>query len=165
MKNLLFIILLFVRCAHSNLAEEKPFSFIGTWSYTYKVYLFEDSPMQLQTKGKGCNANVQCEFTPTRFILKLFQDKACSEAAQVELAYTITQENDSVFRLNSDQILRSNYIPNGQHNTSDFPFFEDGIQLILRSQNRFITYLSLPDEPTIAGRTYQAVYIEYGRVQ
>lgn len=164
MKNLLLLLLLAMSCSPSNSTEE-PFSFLGKWDYTYKTYLFEEPPMLLETDGEGCNVNVQCEFTPTRFILNFFQDQACTQSAQVELAYTLTQENDSLYLLKSNQIIRSNYIPNGQPLSSDFPFDQNGIQLIRRSQHRFVTYLPVPKTPLIAGRTYKKVYIEYRRVR
>lgn len=164
MKYLLFVFLILMGCAQSNTEEEKPFSFIGTWEYSNKIYLFEQSPKKIRTTGEGCNEKFQCEFTPTLFILKLFQDQACSQHAEVVLRYNLTQENDSLYQLNSDQIVRSNYIPKGQHNKSDFPFFDNGVRLIRRSLNVFITYLSPTENQIIAGREYQSVYIEYRRV-
>lgn len=106
---------------------------------------------------------IQFEFTEDEFSLKLFQDRACTEEAEVVLTYAIEQENDSVYRFTSDRLLRSNFQQMEFHNLSDLPVIGGEVALIRRTNDEFVTYLPLPDDPTVNGRTFSSVYIRYRR--
>ena len=67
--------------------------------------------------------------------------------------------------LTSHRLIRTNYNPTGQPDFSDIPLIDNEVELIIRSQNEFITHLNLPDEPLFEGRTYESSYIRYQRIQ
>ena len=67
--------------------------------------------------------------------------------------------------LKSNRLIRTNYNPTGQPDFSDIPLIDNEVELIIRSQNEFITHLNLPDEPLFEGRTYESSYIRYQRIQ
>ncbi|MGB2404949.1 MAG: hypothetical protein ACPIA1_06355 [Flavobacteriaceae bacterium] len=163
MKYLYLLSLLFLYCSQNNMPEEKTFSFIGTWEYTDKVYLFDQTPTQVRTEGKGCNPKLQFVFRPSEFTLQLFQDFACRQAAEVVLSYTLVQQNDSVYRFTSDRLLRSNFQQTNQHDLSDLPLFDGAVNLIRRGNDEFVTYLPLEANPTHNGRPYRSAYISYRR--
>jgi len=53
----------------------------------------------------------------------------------------------------------------GQPDFSDIPLIDNEVELVIRSDNEFITHLNLPDDPVFEGRTYQSSYIRYQRIQ
>ena len=163
MKFSYLLVLLLFSCAKNSPPQETPFTFIGSWNYVNKNYQFEDSLQQLTTAREGCNPMIQFEFTEDEFSLKLFQDQACTEEAEVVLTYAIEQENDSVCRFTSDRLLRSNFQQMEFHNLSDLPVIGGEVALIRRTNDEFITYLPLPDDPTVNGRAFSSVYIRYRR--
>ena len=163
MKFSYLLVLLLFSCAKNSPPQETPFTFIGSWNYVNKNYQFEDSLQQLTTAGEGCNPMIQFEFTEDEFSLKLFQDQACTEEAEVVLTYAIEQENDSVYRFTSDRLLRSNFQQMEFHNLSDLPVIGGEVALIRRTNDEFVTYLPLPDNPTVNGRTFSSVYYRYRR--
>ena len=67
--------------------------------------------------------------------------------------------------LKSNRLIRTNYNPTGQPDFSDIPLIDNEVELIIRSQNEFITHLNLPDEPLFEGRTYESSNIRYQRIQ
>ena len=67
--------------------------------------------------------------------------------------------------LKSNRLIRTNYNPTGQPDFSDIPLIDNEVELIIRSQNEFITHLNLPDEPLFEARTYESSNIRYQRIQ
>ena len=45
--------------------------------------------------------------------------------------------------LTSNRLIRTNYNPTGQPDFSDIPLIDNEVELIIRSQNEFITHLNL----------------------
>jgi hypothetical protein len=76
-----------------------------------------------------------------------------------------SQKNNSTHILTSNRLIRSNYNPSGPINTTDIPLIENSVELIIRSNDEFITDLNLPEEPVFEGRTYTSSYIRYRRIQ
>ncbi|MDA9358911.1 hypothetical protein N9R22_00430 [Flavobacteriaceae bacterium] len=81
------------------------------------------------------------------------------------MAYDLVRKNDSTHVLTSDRLIRTNYNPTGQPDFSDIPLIDNEVELVIRSDNEFITHLNLPDDPVFEGRTYQSSYIRYQRIQ
>lgn len=67
--------------------------------------------------------------------------------------------------LTSDRLIGINYNPTGEPDFSYIPLIDSKVELIIRSENEFITHLNLPDEPLFEGRTYESYYIRYQRIQ
>ena len=133
---LLCLFFAFVNCkkAGNPPVEEIPFSFIGSWDYSQKIYRFAEGAL-------------------------------CQEKFFYVLAYDLVRKNDSTHVLTSDRLIRTNYNPTGQPDFSDIPLIDNEVELVIRSDNEFITHLNLPDDPVFEGRTYQSSYIRYQRIQ
>jgi len=142
-----------------------PFSFIGSWDYSQKIYRFADAPFTQLSNGLGCNGETNFTFRTDEFEITIAEGIACGEKFFYVLAYDLVKQNDSTHVLTSDRLIRTNYNPTGEPDFSDIPLIDSEVELIIRSENEFITHLNLPDEPLFEGRTYESSYIRYQRIQ
>lgn len=124
---------------------------------------FLPPPKKEFTPGLGCNSKIQFLFSSKEFTLKLFQDLACEQAAEVVLDYTLEQLNDSTFLFKSDRLNRSNFAPLDELNLDDLPVIDGEVSLVWRNSNEFVTYLEQPKDAIWNNRPYQASYIRYRR--
>jgi len=142
-----------------------PFSFIGSWDYSQKIYRFADAPFTQLSNGLGCNGETNFTFRTDEFEITIAEGISCGEKFFYVLAYDLVKQNDSTHVLTSDRLIRTNYNPTGEPDFSDIPLIDSEVELIIRSENEFITHLNLPDEPLFEGRTYESSYIRYQRIQ
>tara|TARA_B110000027_G_scaffold17783_1_gene18331 strand:+ start:138 stop:611 length:474 start_codon:yes stop_codon:yes gene_type:complete len=142
-----------------------PFSFIGSWDYSQKIYRFADAPFTQLSNGLGCNGETNFTFRTDEFEITIAEGIACGEKFFYVLAYDLVKQNDSTHVLTSDRLIRTNYNPTGEPDFSDIPLIDSEVELIIRSENEFITHLNLPDEPLFEGRTYESSYVRYQRIQ
>jgi hypothetical protein len=142
-----------------------PFSFIGSWDYSQKIYRFADAPFTQLSNGSGCNGETNFTFRTDEFEITIAEGVSCEEKFFYVLAYDLVKQNDSTHVLTSDRLIRTNYNPTGEPDFSDIPLIDSEVELIIRSENEFITHLNLPDEPLFEGRTYESSYIRYQRIQ
>jgi len=167
--HLVFLCLLyvFVSCKKEKNSPvvAMPFSFIGSWDYSQKIYRFADAPFTQLSNGLGCNGETNFTFRTDEFEITIAEGIACGEKFFYVLAYDLVKQNDSTHVLTSDRLIRTNYNPTGEPDFSDIPLIDSEVELIIRSENEFITHLNLPDEPLFEGRTYESSYIRYQRIQ
>ena len=142
-----------------------PFSFIGSWDYSQKIYRFADAPFTQLSNGLGCNGETNFTFRTDEFEITIAEGIACGEKFFYVLAYDLVKQNDSTHVLTSDRLIRTNYNPTGEPDFSDIPLIDSEVELIIRSENEFITHLNLTDEPLFEGRAYESSYIRYQRIQ
>ena len=165
----LLISLFFVFSSCKNVeqpsVEEPPFSFIGKWSYSEKIYQFVDTPLNGSSKGIGCNGETYFTFRANEFEITIAEGSLCENSFYYVLNYELEQLNDSIHVLTSNRLIRSNYNPAGQPDFSDIPLKDNQVELIVRSPNEFITYLNLPEEPLFEGKEYWSSYIRYQRIE
>ena len=166
---LVFLCLLFV---FASCKKEKnspvvamPFSFIGSWDYSQKIYRFADASFTQLSNGLGCNGETNFTFRTDEFEITIAEGISCEEKFFYVLAYDLVKQNDSTHVLTSDRLIRTNYNPTGEPDFSDIPLIDSKVELIIRSENEFITHLNLPDKPLFEGRTYESSYIRYQRIQ
>ena len=164
---LLCLFFAFVNCKKEGNppVEEIPFSFIGSWDYSQKIYRFAEVPFTQVSGGLGCNGETNFTFRPSEFEITIAEGALCEEKFFYVLAYDLVRKNDSTHVLTSDRLIRTNYNPTGQPDFSDIPLIDNEVELVIRSDNEFITHLNLPDDPDFEGRTYQSSYIRYQRIQ
>ena len=144
---------------------ETPFSFIGTWDYSQKIYRFADTPFIQVSNGLEFNGETNFTFRNNEFEITIAEGISCEEKFFYVLAYDLVKQNDSTQVFTSNWLIRTNYYPTGQPDFSDIPLIDNEVELIIRSQNEFITHLNLPDEPLFEFRTYESSYIRYQRIQ
>ena len=144
---------------------ETPFSFIGTWDYSQKIYRFADAPFIQVSNGLEFNGETNFTFRNNEFEITIAEGISCEEKFFYVLAYDLVKQNNSTQVLTSNWLIRTNYNPTGQPYFSDIPLIDNEVELIIRSQNEFITHLNLPDEPLFEFRTYESSYIRYQRIQ
>ena len=161
------LLFVFVSCKKEKNppAVEMPFSFIGSWDYSQKIYRFADAPLLQLSNGLGCNGETNFTFRTDEFDITIAEGISCKEKFFYVLAYDLVKQNDSTHVLTSDRLIRTNYNPTGEPDFSDIPLIDSEVELIIRSENEFITHLNLPDEPLFEGRTYESSYIRYQRIQ
>ena len=149
--HLVFLCLLyvFVSCKKEKNSPvvAMPFSFIGSWDYSQKIYRFADAPFTQLSNGLGCNGETNFTFRTDEFEITIAEGIACGEKFFYVLAYDLVKQNDSTHVLTSDRLIRTNYNPTGEPDFSDIPLIDSEVELIIRSENEFITHLNLPDEP------------------
>ena len=166
---LVFLCLLFVfvscKKEKNSPVVAMPFSFIGSWDYSQKIYRFADAPFTQLSNGLGCNGETNFTFHIDEFEITIAEGVSCEENFFCVLAYDLVKQNDSTHVLTSDRLIRTNYNPTGEPDFSDIPLIDSEVELIIRSENEFITHLNLPDEPLFEGRTYESSYIRYQRIQ
>jgi hypothetical protein len=166
---LVFLCLLFVfvscKKEKNSPVVAMPFSFIGSWDYSQKIYRFADAPFTQLSNGLGCNGETNFTFRTDEFEITIAEGVSCEEKFFYVLAYDLVKQNDSTHVLTSDRLIRTNYNPTGETDFSDIPLIDSEVELIIRSENEFITHLNLPDEPLFEGRTYESSYIRYQRIQ
>ena len=166
---LVFLCLLFVfvscKKEKNSPVVAMPFSFIGSWDYSQKIYRFADAPFTQLSNGLGCNGETNFTFRTDEFEITIAEGIAYEEKFFYVLAYDLVKQNDSTHVLTSDRLIRTNYNPTGEPDFSDIPLIDSEVELIIRSENEFITHLNLPDEPLFEGRTYESSYIRYQRIQ
>jgi len=167
--HLVFLCLLyvFVSCKKEKNSPvvAMPFSFIGSWDYSQKIYRFAVAPFTQLSNGLGCNGETNFTFRTDEFEITIAEGISCEEKFFYVLAYDLVKQNDSTHVLTSDRLIRTNYNPTGEPDFSDIPLIDSEVELIIRSENEFITHLNLPDEPLFEGRTYESSYIRYQRIQ
>ena len=167
--HLVFLCLLyvFVSCKKEKNSPvvAMPFSFIGSWDYSQKIYRFADAPFTQLSNGLGCNGETNFTFRTDEFEITIAEGIACGEKFFYVLAYDLVKQNDSTHVLTSDRLIRTNYNPTGEPDFSDIPLIDSEVELIICSENEFITHLNLPDKPLFEGRTYESSYIRYQRIQ
>ena len=163
----LCLLFVFVSCKKEKYSPvvAMPFSFIGSWDYSQKIYRFADAPFTQLSNGLGCNGETNFTFRTDEFKITIAEGIACGEKFFYVLAYDLVKQNDSTHVLTSDRLIRPNYNPTGEPDFSDIPLIDSEVELIIRSENEFITHLNLPDEPLFEGRTYESSYIRYQRIQ
>ena len=148
---LVFLCLLFVfvscKKEKNSPVVAMPFSFIGSWDYSQKIYRFADAPFTQLSNGLGCNGETNFTFRTDEFEITIAEGIACGEKFFYVLAYDLVKQNDSTHVLTSDRLIRTNYNPTGEPDFSDIPLIDSEVELIIRSENEFITHLNLPDEP------------------
>jgi len=166
---LVFLCLLFVfvscKKEKNSPVVAMPFSFIGSWDYSQKIYRFADAPFTQLSNGLGCNGETNFTFRTDEFEITIAEGVSFEEKFFYVLAYDLVKQNDSTHVLTSDRLIRTNYNPTGEPDFSDIPLIDSEVELIIRSENEFITHLNLPDEPLFEGRTYESSYIRYQRIQ
>ena len=166
---LVFLCLLFVfmscKKEKNSPVVAMPFSFIGSWDYSQKIYRFADAPFTQLSNGLGCNGETNFTFRTDEFEITIAEGISCEEKFFYVLAYDLVKQNDSTHMLTSDRLTRTNYNPTGEPDFSDIPLIDSKVELIIRSENEFITHLNLPDKPLFEGRTYESSYIRYQRIQ
>ena len=126
---------------------ETPFSFIGTWDYSQKIYRFADAPFIQVSNGLEFNGETNFTFRNNEFEITIAEGISCEEKFFYVLAYDLVKQNDSTHVLTSDRLIRPNYNPTGEPDFSDIPLIDSEVELIIRSENEFITHLNLPVEP------------------
>ena len=163
----LCLLFVFVSCKKEKNSPvlAMPFSFIGSWDYSQKIYRFADAPFTQLSNGLGCNGETNFTFRTDEFEITIAEGVSCEEKFFYVLAYDLVKQNDSTHVLTSDRLIRTNYNPTGEPDFSDIPLIDSEVELIIRSENEFITHLNLPDEPLFEGRTYESYYIRYQRIQ
>ena len=148
---LVFLCLLFVfvscKKEKNSPVVSMPFSFIGSWDYSQKIYRFADAPFTQLSNGLGCNGETNFTFRTDEFEITIAEGISCEEKFFYVLAYDLVKQNDSTHVLTSDRLIRTNYNPTGEPDFSDIPLIDSEVELIIRSENEFITHLNLPDEP------------------
>ena len=164
---LLCLFFVFVSCKKdvNPPVVEIPFSFIGSWDYSQKIYRFADTPFIQVSNGLECNGETNFTFRTDEFEITIAEGVACEEKFFYVLAYDLVKQNDSTQVLTSDRLIRTNYNPTERPNFSDIPLIDNKVELVIRSENEFITHLNLPDEPLFEGRTYESSYLRYQRIQ
>ena len=163
----LCLLFVFVSCKKEKNSPvlAMPFSFIGSWDYSQKIYRFADAPFTQLSNGLGCNGETNFTFRTDEFEITIAEGVSCEEKFFYVLAYDLVKQNDSTHVLTSDRLIRTNYNPTGEPDFSDIPLIDSEVELIIRSENEFITHLNLPDEPLFEGRIYESSYIRYQRIQ
>jgi len=163
----LCLLFVFVSCKKEKNSPvlAMPFSFIGSWDYSQKIYRFADAPFTQLSNGLGCNGETNFTFRTDEFEITIAEGVSCEEKFFYVLAYDLVKQNDSTHVLTSDRLIRTNYNLTGEPDFSYIPLIDSEVELIIRSENEFITHLNLPDEPLFEGRIYESSYIRYQRIQ
>ena len=104
----IYFLFLFFSCQKKELSTpETTFTFDGKWRYLQKVYQFATEPFQLVSKGEGCNGATNFIFTPNEFEIQVFDGDSCENQFYYVLSYVLQQDNDSIYRLNSNKSFNS----------------------------------------------------------
>ena len=83
----------FVNCKKDVIPPvvEIPFSFIGSWGYSQKIYRFADTPFIQVSNGLECNGKTNFTFRTDEFEITIAKGVACEEKFFYGLAYDLVE--------------------------------------------------------------------------